>query len=155
MGRTIDAKLLMRSDTSENWSRANPVLAKGQIGFDTTVKKHKIGDGVTHWQNLQYFVLQLDLNSKITYEINTTDGWAHRLPFVAQKGVFYIYTDRETITEGDKIINVAGVKIGDGTSYMVDLPFVTVTQKQREFWNNKVRCYINSYVPENLVFTTN
>lgn len=93
--------------------------------------------------------------SKITYFSDTTTNWAAKTSLVSSAGVFYIYTDYETIVQGGKRINVAGVKIGDGTTYVVDLPFVTVTTEEKQFWNNKVRCYLSSLDTENLVFTTN
>lgn len=44
-----------RNDTAANWSSINPVLAAAEIGYDTTNKKFKIGDGSTTWNNLPYF----------------------------------------------------------------------------------------------------
>lgn len=61
MSKTINTKILIRRDTSSNWSLNNPILASGEIGFDTTVKKHKIGDGIHHWNDLSYFALMTDL----------------------------------------------------------------------------------------------
>lgn len=58
MGKTVNSKILVRRDTSANWSANNPVLAAGEIGFDTTTKKHKIGDGSTAWNSLPYFLLE-------------------------------------------------------------------------------------------------
>lgn len=58
MSKTVNSKILVRRDTSTNWSTNNPVLAAGEIGFDTTVGKHKIGDGSTAWNSLPYFLLE-------------------------------------------------------------------------------------------------
>lgn len=41
-----------RRDTAANWASANPVLASGELGFDTTNKILKIGDGSTAWNSL-------------------------------------------------------------------------------------------------------
>ena len=62
MSKTINSKILIRRDTTANWSTNNPTLAAGEIGFDTTVGKHKIGDGITAWNNLPYFALESDLS---------------------------------------------------------------------------------------------
>lgn len=43
-----------RRDTESNWTSVNPVLLEGEIGYDTTNKKFKIGDGVTAWADLAY-----------------------------------------------------------------------------------------------------
>ena len=155
MNKQITAKILNRSDTSVNWSTVNPILAKGQIGFDISNGKNKIGDGVTPWDNLQYFVVESDLIKNIVFEADTTQGWLNRTSEVSILNTVYIYTDHEIIERNNKILKVPGIKIGDGLAYVVDLPFITVTQAERDFWNNKVRCYLQEGDTENLVFTTN
>ena len=45
----------MRRDTNANWSNANPVLSEGELGFETDTKRFKLGDGVTAWNNLNYY----------------------------------------------------------------------------------------------------
>lgn len=41
-----------RRDTAANWTSTNPILAAGELGFDTTNKVLKIGDGTTAWNSL-------------------------------------------------------------------------------------------------------
>ncbi len=48
------AKIKLRRDTAANWSSANPVLALGEPGYDTTNNKLKIGNGTTAWNSLSY-----------------------------------------------------------------------------------------------------
>lgn len=43
-----------RRDTTANWTSANPVLAAGEAGFETTTNKLKIGNGSTAWNSLAY-----------------------------------------------------------------------------------------------------
>lgn len=50
-----DSVFTTRIDTSENWAAANPVLYKGERGIDSTEGKEKVGDGVTTWNDLQWF----------------------------------------------------------------------------------------------------
>lgn len=73
MSKTINTKILIRRDTSSNWSSNNPILAAGEIGFDTTIGKHKIGDGIHHWNDLSCFILETDLES-ISYSTIVGDG---------------------------------------------------------------------------------
>ena len=55
MAKTINIdNLILRNDTSANWSTANPVLQLGELGIDTTEKKIKIGDGSTPWNDLDF-----------------------------------------------------------------------------------------------------
>ena len=75
MSKTISTKILVHRDTANNWMNNNPVLRAGEIGFDTTTGKHKIGDGVSNWRSLPYFVLdsEIDVN-KTLYGILGQDG---------------------------------------------------------------------------------
>ena len=89
----------------------------------------------------------------------TTEEWNSQPGLIAKAGHLYFYTDYQQVGG----VNVAGVKIGDGTSYLIDMPFLDakfeehiadnirhITQAEREFWNNKNRAIITG---ENLVLT--
>lgn len=52
--RRIKAKTLIRSDSAANWREVNPTLLKGELGYDETNKKFKVGDGTTAWNSLSY-----------------------------------------------------------------------------------------------------
>lgn len=39
---------------SSVWENKNPILANGELGFDTTNRQLKMGDGVTPWNDLPY-----------------------------------------------------------------------------------------------------
>lgn len=55
-------------DTTANWERANPILLNGEIGIEVKPNKQvamKIGDGITHWKDLDY------VNSLTVKEIET------------------------------------------------------------------------------------
>lgn len=45
-------KMQQRRGSSTEWANANPILANGEIGFETDTKIIKIGDGTTSWNNL-------------------------------------------------------------------------------------------------------
>lgn len=47
-------RLQLRRGTAAAWTAANPVLADGEIGFETDTGYQKIGDGVTAWIALAY-----------------------------------------------------------------------------------------------------
>lgn len=53
---TTRAKIQIRRDTTANWQSNDPVLLLGEIGYDITVKAHKVGDGATHWNALEWQV---------------------------------------------------------------------------------------------------
>lgn len=98
---------------------------------------------------------------KVLY--NTSEYWNSRPQLVAKKGYLYVYSDYKQIDNED----IAGIKVGDGTSYLIDMPFIDkpldehvsnmirhITSEERTFWNNKVRCYIDPENEQNLIFTT-
>lgn len=101
--------------------------------------------------------------------VNTKEYWEENIHYVPEPGEIIIYTNRRTINNVDYV----GIKIGDGNSYVVDLPFLGddstlmlydliqahkennvahITQSERAFWNNKINCDIEGEV---LVFNRN
>jgi hypothetical protein len=62
----MTTRMQQRRGTSTQWTAANPVLAAGEIGFETDTNKFKIGDGTSTWSLLQYFInldgLDIDVN---------------------------------------------------------------------------------------------
>lgn len=48
------ARMIQRADSTAGWALYDPVLGAGEIGYDTTLDKIKIGDGVTAWTALPF-----------------------------------------------------------------------------------------------------
>jgi hypothetical protein len=48
-------RMQQRRGTAEQWTAANPILAAGEIGFETDTSKFKMGNGSSTWSALQYF----------------------------------------------------------------------------------------------------
>jgi hypothetical protein len=46
----------IRRDTAANWTAANPTLLQGEWALETDTKLTKLGDGVTAWNSLDYFM---------------------------------------------------------------------------------------------------
>lgn len=96
---------------------------------------------------------------------DTTEHWNAQRDLVAKKNHIYVYTDYEVV-EG---INVSAMKVGDGTSYLIDMPFIDgnhtklnahiddtdmhINPGEREFWNNKVTAFVSQGDVETLVLT--
>lgn len=102
---------------------------------------------------------------------DTTANWNAQPNLESVAGTVYIYSDYTYIDDqsGNRTW-IAGMKIGDGTSFVIDLPFVSdgmtymlvthmadqqvhITQAEREFWNNKVSAYIDRDDGEALVLS--
>lgn len=54
MSKTIYGRVSNLSFTSSEWSSKNPILKKGEVGYDTTLKLFKIGDGTSKWSSLPW-----------------------------------------------------------------------------------------------------
>ena len=51
---SFSATIKMRRDTATEWGNEDPILAAGEIGYDSTNNKIKIGTGSTAWSSLSY-----------------------------------------------------------------------------------------------------
>ena len=94
---------------------------------------------------------------------NTTAGWNAQNQRISELNAIYIYTDAY---QSDST-NVPCIKVGDGSAYVIDLPFINklevnhmnnstihVTQADKDLWNSHVGVYYASSASENLVFYT-
>lgn len=119
-------------------------------------------------QNIIGVINKTILSSETLIFSGTTAYWNSQTDLIGKSGAIYIYEDYAK--NGD--INIPNIKIGDGKAYLIDNPFITasvedllaahiddtvkhITEQERESWNNKVRCYINTEDDETIVFTTN
>ncbi len=44
--------------TAARWTSQNPVLAAGEIGYETDTRKMKLGDGTSSWTQLSYLAAE-------------------------------------------------------------------------------------------------
>ena len=112
---------------------------------------------------------------KLIYYSKTKEQWNINPQLLSKKDVLYIYTNYKKIKkqgEQDQII-IPGLKVGDGKSYLIDLPFINdvsnsdfenillqhinnktihVTQEEKIFCNNKLNLFLQE---ENLVLNRN
>lgn len=117
------------------------------------------------------------INARILARRDTTGNWNSRRDFVPLRGEIIVYTDAGQMDDGfGNMINVPGIKIGDGNAYLVDLPFVGndaryailqelrahtgdwsihVTESDRNFWNNKLNYNVDQSDAETLVLNRN
>lgn len=106
------------------------------------------------------------VNARILARRDTTAHWDAQQFFIPMRGEICIYTDHGTLEdEFGNTINVPGVKIGDGSAYLIDLPFagddvryqiltelrlhsgntdIHVTAEEKTFWNNKLNCVVTN-----------
>ena len=102
---------------------------------------------------------------------DTTANWERQAGLVGIRGAVYIYSDYSYLEDGaGNSIPIAGIRIGDGNSYIRDLPFISdamtntivahisdndrhVTLHEKEFWNNKVSSFLGGTEGETLILS--
>lgn len=111
-----------------------------------------------------------DLGLRAIY-YDTKENWDIQSSLVSEKGTIYIYSNYTYLDDGEgNLTPLAGIKIGDGNAYLLDVPFVTdgltsmllshigndkvhITPQERLFWNNKVSSFIDTESSETLVLS--
>lgn len=124
-------------------------------------------------------MVETQFNGRIRLKIDTTENWNNAVGFIPLKGEIIIYSDYDSEEVDGKTVYIPNMKIGDGKAYCIDLPFIPTSDKdalmahiqntdvhttaqEKEFWNNKVRCYVETVEQDgtlvdgdNLIFTIN
>jgi hypothetical protein len=52
------SRIQIRRGTAAQWTASNPVLAQGELGYETDTDNVKIGDGSAAWSSLMYINLR-------------------------------------------------------------------------------------------------
>ena len=146
MANTVKARIQLKYDTEENWSKAIHFCPlKGEViiyAIDDThpFPRLKVGDGATPVVDLPFLS---DRNENKNIEYHTAEYWNSQLNYIPDQGQVIVYSDSNLI------------KIGDGTTYLVDLPYITdfisqqlqqhitntnihISTAERILWNNKI-----------------
>ena len=117
------------------------------------------------------------VDTRIQNKRDTTVNWNAAIGFIPLQGEIIIYTDYKTIEkeiDGElKVVQIPGIKIGDGRAYVQDLPFIDeelrdkimmhinnpnihVTLQEKLFWNNKLNVDDNAELVDGaLIFNRN
>jgi len=105
-------RMQQRRGTAAQWTGADPILAAGEIGFESDTAKFKIGDGVNHWDELVYYASATEL-------ANLIDGAPDLLNTLGELAAA-LGDDPDTITtilvdlgnKQDKVTNISDLEIG-------------------------------------------
>lgn len=102
---------------------------------------------------------------------DTKENWNAQRSLIAKRKAIYVYSNQ--FYKDDEVGNrtyIPAIKVGDGMSYLIDMPFVDddiridlmnhisqdgihVTERDRNFWNNKVSAYVLVNDPERLILS--
>ena len=102
-------------------------------------------------QTLQDY-LNANLNKQVLF--GTKAEWDAQAGLISEANKLYVYTDYSTDGSGN---NLAGIKVGDGDAYLIDMPFIDevyfnhiqnssihVTAGDKLRWDEAVNCYYSS-----------
>jgi hypothetical protein len=104
----VNDLITIRKGTASQWSSNNPVLASGELGFDTTNNILKIGDGSTSWNSLSNHSHSSSNISDLTESVQDIVGSGF---LVAGTGITLNYNDSaNTLT-----ISSSGSSVADGS----------------------------------------
>lgn len=148
----VNTLIQLRRGTASTWSSANsnlgPVLAVGEVGYETDTGRLKIGDGSTVWNNLPYSYLQyndLVVGSGIELE-DLTNGNGQVTGVKVNNSI--LAGDNITLTlDGNNNIVIAGaspVTISAGTG-------IFVSQNGDDFTVNVVEETIRDFIGSTVV----
>ena len=101
----LNVRLKMRSKPAAEWSEAD-VLLKGELGFDTTNKLFKMGDGTTKWTELEAFYDPSEIQGNIdadtlmfTKDLVFTQAFGKYTPDSSGSVKIPVKTDDMSLTE--------------------------------------------------------
>ena len=111
-------RIQVRRGNASDWTSVNPVLAAGEIGFETNTKKMKVGDGSSTWSSLDYIssdapaiseISQDAINSALTMGDGISKAYddAGNTITLENTGVLSFNTRTGSVTLTDSDINTA------------------------------------------------
>lgn len=71
---TVDTRFQWRRGTSSLWYIRNTVLKDGEPGVESDTGSFKIGDGVTPWRELEYYLRQDSVAALVAAAIAASPG---------------------------------------------------------------------------------
>ena len=74
-------RILVRRDEAQLWSDNNPILLKGEMGYEMDARGLKFGDGVTQWEQLPYFMGGFDGIDGGSVTLDKVPGYPTRWPW--------------------------------------------------------------------------
>ena len=104
MAQELKTRIILRNDSTANWTAQDPVLLKGEVGFDMDLLIFKVGDGVKKWSEItkvfkSYDDVMAEVNNKLA-GLHTTDTYQTDVELGADK-VAALKTAAPAAVKGD------------------------------------------------------
>lgn len=119
---------------------------------DVLIDNPNDGDVLIYNSSQNYWINSVFPSNIAKILVATEEQWNLHPQMIAEANTLYIYTNHDMV-DGQPI---PAMKVGDGTSYLIDMAFITdhaseildhinntsihVTLAEKAFWNNKVSC---------------
>lgn len=118
-------RMQQRRGTEAQWTTADPILAAGEIGFESDTGKFKIGDGINHWSTISYFENLADLGGSLDDYIpltqrNSANGVA-TLDADGQVPVSQLGNILDGAPEALNTLNELSAALGDDADYAANI----------------------------------
>lgn len=86
-------RMKQRRGTAAQWASADPIIAEGEIAVTTNNNQFKIGDGVSNWSELSYFVGPTGATGPTgpagATGLNWEGTWSNTTDYAANDAVFH------------------------------------------------------------------
>lgn len=104
MAQELKTRIILRNDSTANWAAQDPVLLKGEVGFDMDLLIFKAGDGIKKWSEItkvfkSYDDVMAEVNNKLA-GLHTTDAYQTEVALGADK-VAALKTAAPAAVKGD------------------------------------------------------
>ena len=117
--KTILTTFQFRRGLADNWRKNNPILAQGEPGFERDTYRLKIGDGVTAWNDLEYFggsaTIVADGKS-----IDVVDGKVVLYGFAAAGPGYLAMKGSDGKLNWTNKIDINMLEVPDGTEFIIE-----------------------------------
>lgn len=125
-----------RRGTASQWTDADPILAAGEIGFETDTNKFKVGNGVSAWSDLSYFLTAdaiidgapevLDTLNEIAAALGDDPSFFSKVVPIVKKTTTQWTADTSIIPVGTIAYNTTllGFKVGNGLNDFDGLEYI-------------------------------
>lgn len=85
-----------RRGTAAEWTSENPILAEGELGYETDTGKYKIGNGTHYWSTRPYYPTDTEMDVKLDeHEIATNPHPQYLQNAAAKATVGNLLTDNQ------------------------------------------------------------
>lgn len=115
----------VKGNAEATYRKGNVNLTKEDIGLGNVDNTADVDKPISH-------AVEVALNDKADLYYDTTQGWNQHPDLVSEEGTVYIYSDyKQDVDQEFRITNIPGIKIGDGFTKVVNLPFVASDETQQ------------------------